>query len=67
MKTFLKSINEQVWLNIAIGWKLPVMIVDGAEIPKNIESWTRDKIDKCNWNSTGLNAIFMAIFSEKFN
>lgn len=42
MRTFLKSIDEWVWLNIAREWKQPIIVVDGAKIPKNVENWPRD-------------------------
>lgn len=31
-----------------------------------IDTQTRDEINNCNWNSKGLNAIFMAISPRKF-
>lgn len=54
MRDFLKSIDERVWLNITRGWKLSITIVDGIEILKNMENWTRDEINEYNWNIKGL-------------
>lgn len=48
MRDFLKSIYERMWLNIAKRWKLSVISVDGVKVPKNVENWTRDEVNKCN-------------------
>lgn len=66
MRAFLKLIDEQVWVIIDKCQKRPTSIVEGVEVLKDINSWSKDEINECNWNSKGINVIFMAISFEEF-
>ncbi|KAG2667762.1 hypothetical protein I3760_15G130800 [Carya illinoinensis] len=57
MRAFLKSLDERVWNAVVRGWTRP---------ETNIDDWTKEEITNCNWNSKGLNAIFMAVSPEEF-
>ncbi|XP_022891922.1 uncharacterized protein LOC111406778 [Olea europaea var. sylvestris] len=66
MHTFLKSLDEHVWVSVQNGWKPPSTIVSGTVNLTDISLWTKDEIAECNWNSKGLHALFMAVSPEEF-
>lgn len=57
MRAFLKSLDVRVWNSVERYWTRPTTLVD---------SWDKDELAECNWNSKGLNAIFMAVSLEEF-
>ncbi|KAG2708636.1 hypothetical protein I3760_05G201700 [Carya illinoinensis] len=57
MRAFFKSLDERVWNSVVRGWIRP---------ETNIDDWMKEEITNCNWNSKGLNAIFMAVSLEEF-
>lgn len=59
MRAFLKSLDERVWYAIEKGWKKP-------ETETETEAWSREELSNSNFNSKGLNAIFMAVPQEEF-
>ena len=66
MRTFLKSINEHVWLAVVNGWKSPTVITGKKIIPKDISEWDRTDYENCGWNSKAINAIFNGVTAEEF-
>ena len=58
MKTFLKSINERVWLFVENGWERPTT---------DIGEWTNAQKEAASFNSNAMNAIFNAVSMEEFN
>ncbi|XP_022862101.1 uncharacterized protein LOC111382383 [Olea europaea var. sylvestris] len=61
MRAFLKSMDERIWLNVVDDWSAPSTTVDNDVTPSPIENWSKAELDKCNWNSKALHALFMAI------
>lgn len=57
MRAFLKSLDERIWVSIEKGW---------TRLTTDIDLWSMDDLDACNWNNKGLNAIFMAVSPEEF-
>jgi len=57
MRAFLKSLDELVWAITEIGWEHP---------NKALADWSKENINECNFNSKGLNAIFMVVSLEEF-
>lgn len=42
------------------------MSVAGVVLPTDISTWTKVKLDNCNWKSRGIHATFTTISSKKF-
>ena len=57
MRTFLQSLDENVWQAVEIGWTKP------KEAPAD---WDEAKIKAANFNSKALNALFSAVTNEEF-
>ena len=57
MRTFLQSLDENVWQAVEIGWTKP------KEAPTD---WDEAKIKAANFNSKALNALFSAVTNEEF-
>ncbi|XP_022868003.1 uncharacterized protein LOC111387662 [Olea europaea var. sylvestris] len=66
MRTFLKSLDERVWVSVQNGWKPPSTTVSGVVNLTDISLWTMEELADCNWNSKGLHALFMAMSPEEF-
>lgn len=63
MGALLKIFDDQVWVIIEKRLKMPILIVEGVEAPKDTNSWSKYEINECNWNCKCLNTIFVAISS----
>ncbi|XP_062103502.1 uncharacterized protein LOC133814575 [Humulus lupulus] len=61
MKAYLKSVDERVWMAVSEGWTPPTEIVGNVDITKAASKWTTDEIEKANFNSKALNAIFNVV------
>ena len=57
MKSFLKSIDEKVWLSIENGWERPTTAIG---------EWTTAQKEVASFNNKAMNAILNAIFMEEF-
>ena len=57
MKTFLKSIDERVWLFVENGWERPITAIGEWEIAQK---------EAAIFNSKAMNAIFNAVSMEEF-
>ena len=57
MKTFLKSLDERVWLAMETSWVRPDVVV--AE-------WSTTQKEATSFNSKAMNAIFNAVSIEEF-
>ena len=57
MKTFLQSLDENVWQAVEIGWTKP------KEAPAN---WDEANIKAAKFNSRALNVLFSAVNNEEF-
>lgn len=68
MRGFLKYIYKWVRVSVQLkGWIVPSTFVVGVVTPIKVFSWSEKDLDECNWNSRGINVIFMAISSKEFN
>ena len=57
MRTFLQSLDDEVWQVVENGWTKP------KEAPTD---WDEAKIKVANFNSRALNALFSAVTNEEF-
>lgn len=57
MRAFLKSLDERVWVVVDKAWNRPTT---------NIDTWSKDKLNACNWNNKGVNTIFMVVSPDEF-
>ena len=57
MKSFLKSIDEKVWLSVENGWERPTTAIG---------EWTTAQKEVASFNNKAMNAIFNAISMEEF-
>ena len=57
MRTFLQSLDDEVWQVVENGWTKP------KEAPTD---WDEAKIKVANFNSKALNALFSAVINEEF-
>ena len=57
MKSFLKSIDERVWIFVENGWERPTTAIG---------EWTIAQKEAASFNSKAMNAIFNAISMKEF-
>ena len=57
MKSFLKSIDERVWIFVENGWERPTTAIG---------EWTTAQKEAVSFNSKAMNAIFNAISMKEF-
>ena len=57
MKTFLKSIDERVWISIENSWKRPTTAIG---------EWTTAQKESSSFNSKAMSAIFNVVSMEEF-
>ena len=57
MKTFLKSIDERVWLFVENGWERPTTAIG---------EWTTAQKEAASYNNKTKNAIFNVVSLEEF-
>ncbi|XP_059451074.1 uncharacterized protein LOC132181859 [Corylus avellana] len=57
MKTYLKGLNNNIWVTIEKGFERP----NG-----DLEKWSKEDIVKSNWNNRGLSCIFNYVSSDEF-
>ena len=57
MKSFLKSIDERVWIFVENGWERPTTAIG---------EWTTAQKEAASFNSKAMNAIFNAISMKEF-
>ncbi|XP_062104227.1 uncharacterized protein LOC133815396 [Humulus lupulus] len=65
MRAYLKSIDERVWMAVSEGWTPPTEIFGDVDIAKAASKWTTDEIEKANFNSKALNAIFNVVSTNQ--
>ncbi|XP_062103129.1 uncharacterized protein LOC133814150 [Humulus lupulus] len=65
MRAYLKSVDERVWMTVSEGWTPPTEKVGDVDIAKATSKWTTEEIEKANFNSKALNAIFNAVSTNQ--
>ena len=66
MRTFLKSIDERVWLVVVNGWTPPTITTGTVTTLKQTMLWDKIDFDSCGWNSKAMNAIYNGVTVEEF-
>lgn len=61
MTSFIKSIDAKAWRAIKVGWKPPMVIVDGKFVPKTEEDQTNADEQDSLGNSCILNVIYNGV------
>lgn len=46
-----------IWVVVDKAWNRPTT---------NIDTWSKDELNACNWNNKGLNTIFMVVSPDEF-
>ncbi|KAL5553110.1 hypothetical protein UlMin_040511 [Ulmus minor] len=66
MRSFLCSLDDDVWFSILEGYKIPAEVTEEGSVPKPHSKWTiQDKRDS-NMNSKALNALFCGVDDLNF-
>ncbi|KAL5540271.1 hypothetical protein UlMin_046312 [Ulmus minor] len=58
MRSFLCSLDDDVWFSILEGYKIPTDVTEEGSIPKSRSKWTFQEKRDSNMNSKALNALF---------
>ncbi|XP_060968688.1 uncharacterized protein LOC133036194 [Cannabis sativa] len=65
MRAFLRAVNERVWMAIEDGWTCPTMMDNGVTKPKPTSLWTPDEMERANFNSKAMHALFNAVSTNQ--
>uniref|UniRef100_A0A803PCR4 Gag-pol polyprotein n=1 Tax=Cannabis sativa TaxID=3483 RepID=A0A803PCR4_CANSA len=65
MRAFLRAVDEIVWVAIEEGWFRPTMMENEMVIPKPMSRWTTDEMERANFNSKALHALFNAVSTNQ--
>ncbi|XP_060972614.1 uncharacterized protein LOC133038466 [Cannabis sativa] len=65
MRAFLRAVNERVWMAIEDGWTCPTMMDSGVTKPKPTSLWTPDEMERANFNSKAMHALFNAVSTNQ--
>ncbi|KAL5543708.1 hypothetical protein UlMin_007492 [Ulmus minor] len=66
MRSFLCSLDDDVWFSILEGYKIPVEETEGGSIQKPRSKWTTQEKRDSNMNSKALNALFCGVDDLNF-
>ncbi|XP_062074886.1 uncharacterized protein LOC133778888 [Humulus lupulus] len=61
MRAFLKAVDERVWMVVEDGWKCPTIVENEVAKPKQMSLWTAEEIERANFNSKAMHALFNAV------
>ncbi|XP_060967078.1 uncharacterized protein LOC133035302 [Cannabis sativa] len=67
MRAFLRAVDEKVWMSIEEGWSKPTLMENEIVIPKPMSRWTTNEIERANFNSKALHALFNAASTNQLN
>ncbi|XP_060972451.1 uncharacterized protein LOC133038346 [Cannabis sativa] len=65
MRAFLRVVDERVWMSIEGGWWKPTMMENEIVIPKPMSQWTTVEMERANFNSKALHALFNAVSTNE--
>ncbi|XP_062088723.1 uncharacterized protein LOC133795284 [Humulus lupulus] len=65
MRAYLNSVDERVWMTVSEGWTPQTEKVGDVDITKAASKWTTEEIEKANFNSKALNAIFNVVSTNQ--
>ncbi|KAL5541354.1 hypothetical protein UlMin_042445 [Ulmus minor] len=66
MRSFLCSLDDDVWFSILEGYKIPAEVTEQGSIPKSRSKWTVQEKRDSNMNSKALNALFCGVDDLNF-
>ncbi|KAL5541420.1 hypothetical protein UlMin_043464 [Ulmus minor] len=66
MRSFLCSLDDDVWFSILEGYKIPAELTEEGSIPKSRSKWTIQEKRDSNMNSKALNALFCGVDDLNF-
>ncbi|KAL5579933.1 hypothetical protein UlMin_012375 [Ulmus minor] len=66
MRSFLCSLDDDVWFSILEGYKIPAEETEGVSVQKPRSKWTALKKRDSNMNSKALNALFCGVDDLNF-
>ncbi|XP_060960703.1 uncharacterized protein LOC133031259 [Cannabis sativa] len=65
MRAFLRVVNERVWMAKEDGWTCPTVMDNGVTKPKPMSLWTLDEMERANFNSKAMHALFNAVSTNQ--
>ncbi|XP_060961015.1 uncharacterized protein LOC133031514 [Cannabis sativa] len=65
MRAFLKAVDERVWMAVAEGWSPPTVTDEEGDKIKKSSEWTTDEMERANFNSKALHALFNAVSTNQ--
>ncbi|XP_060974085.1 uncharacterized protein LOC133039254 [Cannabis sativa] len=65
MRAFLRAVDERVWMSIEEGWWKQTMMENEIVIPKPMSQWTTVEMERANFNSKALHALFNAVSTNQ--
>ncbi|KAL5564602.1 hypothetical protein UlMin_027766 [Ulmus minor] len=66
MRSFLCSLDDDVWFSVLEGYKIPTEGTEEGSIPKPRSKWTSQEKRDSNMNSKALNALFCGVDDLNF-
>ncbi|KAL5540639.1 hypothetical protein UlMin_044453 [Ulmus minor] len=66
IRSFLCSLDDDVWFSILEGYKIPAEVTEQGSIPKSRSKWTVQEKRDSNMNSKALNALFCGVDDLNF-
>ncbi|KAL5545252.1 hypothetical protein UlMin_009036 [Ulmus minor] len=66
MRSFLYSLDDDVWFSILEGYKIPAEVTEEGSIPKSRSKWIIQEKRDSNMNSKALNALFCGVDDLNF-
>ncbi|KAL5580013.1 hypothetical protein UlMin_012455 [Ulmus minor] len=66
MRSFLCSLDDDVWFSILEGYKIPAEVTEQGSVPKSRSKWTIQEKRDSNMNSKALNALFCGVDDLNF-
>ncbi|XP_062114802.1 uncharacterized protein LOC133827049 [Humulus lupulus] len=65
MCAFLRVVDERVWMAVEDGWKCPTVVEDKVVKPKQMNLWTPEEMERANFNSKAMHALFNAVSTNQ--
>ncbi|KAM6569173.1 hypothetical protein CsatB_017158 [Cannabis sativa] len=65
MCAFLRAVDERIWMSIEEGWWKPTMMENEIVIPKPMSQRTTVEMERANFNSKALHAMFNAFSTNQ--
>ncbi|XP_062094311.1 uncharacterized protein LOC133800368 [Humulus lupulus] len=65
MRAFLRVVDERVWMAVEDGWKCPTFVEDEVVKPKQMSLWTTQEMERANFNSKAMHALFNAVSTNQ--